>query len=154
MNPYIVLSTKEMRAAEAAAIAAGTASAALMEAAGERAAAVILRGFSRRKVAVICGPGNNGGDGFVVARRLRDADWTVRIGLIGDRAALKGDAKLMADLVEGDIEAFAPALLEGAGVAKRMDDGFIELSKPGSAKDFIARCAKLRFWDREAVKKD
>tara|TARA_R110002072_G_scaffold22383_10_gene78116 strand:+ start:3414 stop:5507 length:2094 start_codon:yes stop_codon:yes gene_type:complete len=53
--------------------------------------------------------------------------------------------------------AFVPeamALIEGAGVAKRMDDGFIELSKPDSAKDFIARCAKLRFWDREAVKKD
>lgn len=46
------------------------------------------------------------------------------------------------------------ALLEGAGVAKRMDDGFIELSKPDSAKDFIARCARLHFWDREAVKKD
>ena len=43
---------------------------------------------------------------------------------------------------------------QGAGVAKRMDEGFVELSKPGSAKDFIARCAKLRFWDREAVKKD
>ncbi|MBU0669904.1 MAG: catalase, partial [Alphaproteobacteria bacterium] len=53
--------------------------------------------------------------------------------------------------------AFVPeamALLEGAGVAKRVDEGFVELSKPGSAKDFIARCAKLRFWDREAVKKD
>ena len=46
------------------------------------------------------------------------------------------------------------ALLEGAGVAKRMDDGFVELAKPDAAKDFIAACAKLRFWDREAVKKD
>ena len=53
--------------------------------------------------------------------------------------------------------AFVPetkALLEGAGVAKRMDDGFVELSKPDSAKQFIAACAKLRFWDRAAVKKD
>ena len=46
------------------------------------------------------------------------------------------------------------ALLEGAGVAKRMDDGFVELAKPDAAKDFISRCAKLRFWDREEVKKD
>ena len=114
MNPYIVLSSAQMRAAEAAAIASGTASAALMEAAGKQAASAILRGYTQRAAAVICGPGNNGGDGFVVARLLRDAGWPVRVGLIGERAALKGDAKLMADLYEGEIETFAPALLDDA----------------------------------------
>jgi len=116
VNPFIILSAAQMRAAEDAAIAAGTASAALMEAAGEKATAVIMQAFSRRPAAVICGPGNNGGDGFVIARELAEAGWPVTVGLIGDRAALKGDAKLMADLFEGEIATFSPVLLAGAGV--------------------------------------
>ena len=47
----------------------------------------------------------------------------------------------------------AKALLEGAGVAKRMDDGFVELTAENAA-DFVETCAKMRFWDREAVKRD
>ncbi|WP_375202479.1 NAD(P)H-hydrate dehydratase [Hyphococcus sp.] len=116
MNPYLVLSAEEMRAAEQAAMDAGTASAALMETAGERAAELIQRAWSRRPVAVVCGPGNNGGDGFVVARELASAGWSVRLGLIGDREALKGDARLMADLYEGEIAPFSPNVLNGAGL--------------------------------------
>lgn len=105
-----------MRAAEAAAMAAGTASAALMEAAGSKTAEIILRGWSRRPVAVLCGPGNNGGDGFVVARVLKEAGWPVNLALIGDKAALKGDAKLMAGLYGGEIADFSPSVLDGAGL--------------------------------------
>lgn len=116
MNPLMVFSASEMRAAEAAAIADGVASAALMEAAGARTADIIMRAFSRRPAAIVCGPGNNGGDGFVVARLLADAGWPVRIGLTGARDGLKGDAALMASLVETAIEPFTPAMLDGAGV--------------------------------------
>ena len=45
-------------------------------------------------------------------------------------------------------------LLEGAGVASRMDEGFIDVSGSGAAKDFIETCGKLRFWDRAAVNQD
>ena len=86
------------------------------------------------------------------------------VALVMDEAAARnfGEDKPSIDFVSDAFAhakfiAYVPetmALLEGAGVAKRMDDGFIELSKPAAAKDFIARCAKLRFWDREAVKKD
>ena len=112
----ILLSAAEMKRAEEMTIGGGVASAALMEKAGEGVASVIMRGWDKRPVAVACGPGNNGGDGFVVARKLKDAGWTVRVGLLGDRAALKGDSASMADLYDGEIEAMTPAVLEGAEV--------------------------------------
>lgn len=103
-----------MRAAEEAAIKGGVASASLMEKAGELVAEVAMRAWTKRPVAVICGPGNNGGDGFVAARVLAEAGWQVRLALLGKREALKGDAKLMADLYEGEVAAFSPAVMDGA----------------------------------------
>ena len=74
-----VLRPSEMRAAEAAAIAAGTDAATLMERAGSAAALAIRRFSARRETLVLCGPGNNGGDGWVVARRMQAAGWPVRV---------------------------------------------------------------------------
>ncbi len=116
MASVVLLSADQMRAAEAAAINAGVASAALMEKAGDAVAQIAMKGWSKRPVAVVCGPGNNGGDGFVAARRLGEAGWPVSVLLLGDRAALKGDAKLMADLYDGEIAAFSPAALGNAGL--------------------------------------
>lgn len=97
-------------------MARGLAGAALMEAAGKGVADVALKGWSQRPTTVLCGPGNNGGDGFVVARLLAAAGWPVRVGLLGDESALKGDAKLMADLYEGEVEPLTPSVLDGAGL--------------------------------------
>lgn len=116
MNQLAVLSADEMRAAEAAAIKGGVASAALMEAAGKHVAEIAMRAWTKRPVAVICGPGNNGGDGFVAARLMAEAGWPVKVALIGERDKLKGDARLMADLYEGGIEPFSPQAIEGAGL--------------------------------------
>lgn len=67
----------------------------LMENAGSAVARFVLREFpSHRRIAVLCGKGNNGGDGFVVARKLADADRSVSVLLFGDPAELKGDAKI------------------------------------------------------------
>src|SRR5690606_25146704 len=101
---------------EAAAIKDGRSGAAMMEAAGSAAASFIIRNISKRPVAILCGPGNNGGDGFVVARKLKEAGWTVRLGLVGDKSYLKGDAALMAGLFDGAIEPLSASVMEGAGL--------------------------------------
>jgi NAD(P)H-hydrate epimerase len=105
-----------MRAVEAAAIAGGVSSAALMEKAGEAVAQVVQKGWTKRPVVVVCGPGNNGGDGFVAARRLKVAGWPVTALMLGEKTNLKGDAKLMAELYDGETAAFSADRLDGAGV--------------------------------------
>src|SRR5947207_2732142 len=87
-----LLTCAEMAAADAATIAAGTAGAVLMEAAGRAVASAVIERYRRQPVVVLCGPGNNGGDGFVAARCLQAAGWPVRLGLLGDSGRLKGDA--------------------------------------------------------------
>lgn len=114
--PFILVSPAEMRRAEAAAMKRGVASAALMEAAGSAAASVILKAIAQRPVVVLCGPGNNGGDGLVIARKLKEAGWPVRLGTTTDLANLKGDTALMAGLIDIKREEISPALFEGAGL--------------------------------------
>ncbi|HEY1807106.1 MAG TPA: NAD(P)H-hydrate dehydratase [Acidobacteriaceae bacterium] len=66
----------------------------LMRQAGAAVARFVLREYpERRRIAVLCGKGNNGGDGFVAARELANAGCDVRLLLLGRPADLKGDAK-------------------------------------------------------------
>ena len=76
-----VLTTAEMRALETAAMAGGAVTGLdLMERAGAAVAGAIrLRWPRAGRVTVLCGPGNNGGDGYVVARHLAQAGWQVRV---------------------------------------------------------------------------
>ena len=67
-----VLTVAEMARADAAAISAGTPGITLMERAGAAVADAVCARFSRQATLVLCGPGNNGGDGYVAARVLKD----------------------------------------------------------------------------------
>ncbi|MCD6074930.1 MAG: uncharacterized protein K0Q70_1813 [Rhodospirillales bacterium] len=107
-----ILTVAEMGRADMLAVEAGVPSLDLMEAAGRAVADAIAAHWSPRRVSILCGPGNNGGDGFVVARLLGEKGWPVRVGLLGD--ALKGDAKANADRWNGSIEELSIEVLNGA----------------------------------------
>ncbi len=111
---HALLSVEEMYAADRLAMAAGIDGVRLMEAAGAGAAAEILARFGPRPTLVLAGPGNNGGDGFVVARHLARAGAEVRLALLGERARLRGDAAVMAAKWRRKPVPLAPESLAGA----------------------------------------
>ena len=111
MRKVELLTPDEMGEADRLTIAGGIPGIDLMERAGAAIADVAANlAPLPRAIAVLCGPGNNGGDGFVAARVLAARGWEVRLYLMGDRAALKGDAALAARGWQG-----AVASLEALG---------------------------------------
>ncbi len=107
MNPHDlppIVTSAQMRAIDEFAISRlGIAGSILMENAGAGIAGRIIEAIfagapNGKHVAILCGPGNNGGDGFVVARHLADAGAAVSVNLVGAVSALKGDARASADL--------------------------------------------------------
>ncbi len=136
-----LLTPAEMYRADALAIAAGVPSLTLMENAGRAVAEEIVRRYGARATLVLCGPGNNGGDGFVCARYLKQWGWPVRVALLGERTALKGDAAVMAAKWDGEVEEPMPALrlmtagrgdglivdaIFGAGLTREFEGGLAE----------------------------
>ncbi|MBL9018320.1 MAG: NAD(P)H-hydrate dehydratase [Myxococcales bacterium] len=97
-----VVTAEEMRALDRATMEeVGIPGLTLMETAGRGVTAAVLRARSRHgHVAVVCGPGNNGGDGFVVARVLRDHGVDAIAYLAAPRDAVKGDARAHLEILE------------------------------------------------------
>lgn len=95
-----LLTAAQMRAVEAVAIASGAVTGLeLMERAGAGVVAAVLEewpemALTSQRAVVLCGPGNNGGDGFVVARRLAALGWRVEVHLYGDAEKLPPDARV------------------------------------------------------------
>lgn len=113
MTDNVLLTVDEMYQADARTIAGGVPGLDLMEVAGTAIAREIRRRRSPRPVAILCGPGNNGGDGFVVARLLKAAGWPVRVALLGKLDQLKGDAAANARRWDGEVELLAETVLDG-----------------------------------------
>lgn len=107
-----LLTVAEMGRADKAAVARGVPSLLLMESAGTAVANAIRRRFTRRPVLVACGPGNNGGDGFVIARLLARKGWPVTVALLGDPAKLTGDARVNFERWRGPVKTLCASLLE------------------------------------------
>ncbi|MGQ3672793.1 NAD(P)H-hydrate dehydratase [Xanthobacter sp. TB0136] len=146
---YELLDPKQMGRADRCAVEMGVPSLVLMENAGQAVARCTARHLGapeaeggRKRVFVLCGPGNNGGDGFVAARLLAGQGYDVRLALLGDVTALVGDAAENARLWTGAVE--QPEALDltradvivdalfGAGLGRDLD---------GAARALVERIA-------------
>ena len=144
MNECALLTPLQMYEADRLTIEAGTSGAELMDNAGIAITDEIsMRWPEPGRAVVLCGPGNNGGDGFVIARELEARGWSCRVFLLGERKKLKGDAAQAAerwpgktaaldqlDLSEADVVVDA---LFGAGLNKGLE---------GAAADAVAQVAQ------------
>jgi NAD(P)H-hydrate epimerase len=136
-SELVLLTCAQMAAADAAAIAAGTPGTTLMEAAGRAVARAVAERWRKQAVLVLCGPGNNGGDGFVAARHLVAMGWPVTLALIKGAGELRGDAAWAASLWKGAVAEPSVRLLDGrplvidalfgAGLARGIDGIAAEL---------------------------
>jgi NAD(P)H-hydrate epimerase len=133
-----LLTSEEMGQADLLAIEGGVPGVELMENAGRAVAEEVSERFpDAREVAVLCGPGNNGGDGFVAARHLLDQGYAVRLGFKGDPSRLPHDAAAMAKAWTGAVEPLSAELLShadvvvdalfGAGLARSIEGDFAAL---------------------------
>jgi hydroxyethylthiazole kinase-like uncharacterized protein yjeF len=137
-----VLTAAEMRAAEAAAIAGGTDVAVLMDRAGTAAAEAVWRFAAAMPALVLCGPGNNGGDGYVIARRLAERNIPVRVAALAEPST--GPARAARALWKGPVEALsdaaaAPLLVDalfGTGLSRPLD--------PSAARKLARLAAEAR----------
>lgn len=133
-----VVTIAEMRAIDEGAADAGVSIRTLMENAGRAVAQAIVEHFTPRPTAVLCGPGNNGGDGWVAARFLRAAGWPVWVETLAPRETLTGVAAEAAAGWDGDVYAigednpmadlFVDALF-GAGLSRALDGDCARLAK-------------------------
>lgn len=134
----VLLTPAQMANADRAAEASGVDGFRLMEAAGSAVAVAVGARWSMRPVTVLCGPGNNGGDGFVAARHLAAAGWPVKVALLGSREKLTGEAAHAAELWKSPVTPFSSESLDGAGIVIDAIFG-AGLSRPldGKARELV-----------------
>jgi len=145
----IVMSRDEVRAFDSWVInEVGLPGVVLMENAGRSCAELIkekLAGIEKAAVCIFCGTGNNGGDGYVIARHLLGAGYTVTVVICGDRNKIKGDAKINLDVLaklvgpveqldmkDADIPGRVEAFVRGADIVV---DGIFGTGLKGQLKD-------------------
>ena len=141
-----LLTTQQMGAADRLAITSGVSGLTLMENAGRSVADAAQKMASTgATIAVLCGPGNNGGDGFVAARLLSERGFDVRLGLLGVSSALKGDAATMAAQWQGDVLALDAGLIEDTDlIIDALFGAGLTRSVEGIAADVIKTANKRR----------
>jgi len=137
-----------MAYADRKAVDLGVASLTLMENAGRAVAECAARMVGPgAPITVLCGPGNNGGDGFVAARWLQEAGFDVEVGSLVPLAAFKGDAAEMARLWTGATASDGVGLIASAEPELIVDALFgAGLSRPldGAAAELVAAVNRAR----------
>ena len=98
-----ILSSHQMKEAEKAVCSGKTSLFTLMQRAGKAVADEIISRYEKQPVLVICGAGNNGGDGFIVASTLLKKKWDVTLACCVDIQDLQGDAARASDTWTGDV---------------------------------------------------
>jgi len=110
--PHEIITNAGMYAADRYAAEHGVPTLTLMEQAGRAVADEIYKHWRPRRTVVLCGPGNNGGDGYVAARYLKQSGWAVSVATEG--AAPEGDAAQVAARWDGPVLPLSPEALDGA----------------------------------------
>ncbi len=113
-NRHALLTPQQMTQADQAAVVAGVPAFRLMAAAGNAVAEAIRARWSKRPVLVMAGPGNNGGDGFVIAEQLRQHGWPVTLAFMGQIDRMSEEAQAHAKAWQGEWQSLSPMQLEGA----------------------------------------
>jgi hydroxyethylthiazole kinase-like uncharacterized protein yjeF len=130
MSGHEILTVAETTEADKLAVATSIASLKLMENAGRAVADEIVKRWPRRPTVVLCGPGNNGGDGYVCARHLKERGWGVWVESLVEPQSLTGDAAemfgrwkgttVMADRKNPPAELIVDAMF-GAGLSRPLE---------------------------------
>jgi NAD(P)H-hydrate epimerase len=134
-----------MNDADRLAMDAGSPGVLLMQRAGEAVAKEVGRRFSPRPVTVLCGPGNNGGDGFVAAASLMHSGWPVRVALSSEIETLRGDALHHARLWRGPVEPLTPSVIDDAElVIDALFGSGLNRHLPSAVRDTLSFARRLR----------
>lgn len=142
-----IITVDEMRAIDTASAEAGVPTRTLMENAGRAVANAIVQRFPQQPTAVLCGPGNNGGDGWVAARALREFGWPVWVETLVAREELRGEAADAARAWFGETFALGASgraaslhvdALFGAGLSRPLEGEAARLAAILPAKDVVA----------------
>ena len=153
-NATRILTVEEMSAADALATRGQTDMTSLMEAAGKAVAKAVAARAGGRQVLVLCGPGNNGGDGFVAARHLQDMGFAVRVFASAPSPSARPEAAAARDGWAGEVKSLqhlleAPEILDrnrsmiidalfGAGLSAPLTGIYAEIIRHSETAEIIA----------------
>ncbi len=144
MHECALLTPEQMYEADRLTIEAGTSGPVLMDNAGLAVTDEISKRWPQPgKAVLLCGPGNNGGDGFVIARELQARGWTCHVYLLGERSNLKGDAAQAAARWPGETKSLDQLDLSGVDVGvDALFGAGLNKALEGAVAEAVARVAQ------------
>lgn len=146
-QPHAILTVSAMAKADAFAIDQGVSGWRLMQTAGRSAAQAIMDRWAPRPTAVLCGPGNNGGDGWVLASVLRALGWPVQVYSLASPSELDGDARQAFETWRGEVQTLDACdlgahglvvdALFGAGLNRPLEGEAARLARDSQSHDGV-----------------